>query len=241
MKTILITGATSGIGKALAQLCAKHGYNVLACGRNQSALDELSQSVNIETLKFDVTDTEETAAALADIHLDIAVLNAGVCEYVDVDNFDPDMFKRVFSANFFGVVNSISAILPNLQKGNQVVIVDSLARLLPFTRSQAYGASKAAVHYLTKSLDVDLAKKGIILQSVSPGFVETPLTDKNDFEMPTKISVEQAVEDMLKGIEANHSSIYFPTGFSLLLRFLAILPDKLTVALSKKINTREKV
>ena len=239
MNTILITGATSGIGEALAILCANNGYKVIACGRNQQALDKLGATTNIETLKFDVANINESKSALAGKKIDIAVLNAGVCEYVDVDDFEPEMFQRVFSANFFGVVNTISAILPSLQYGNQLVIVDSLARLLPFTRSQAYGASKAAVHYLTKSLEVDLAKKGIKVQSVSPGFVETPLTDKNDFEMPTKISVQQAVEDMLKGIESNKSSIYFPIGFSLLLRFLSILPSKVKVALSKKIQNKE--
>jgi len=239
MKTILITGATSGIGEALAKLCAQNGYRVLACGRNQQALNKLAELSNIETLKFDVTSIEETNSALGNVDVDIAVLNAGVCEYVDVENFEPEMFQRVFSANFFGVVNSISALLPNLKMGNQLVVVDSLARLLPFTRSQAYGASKAAVHYLTKSLEVDLAKKGVIVQSVSPGFVETPLTDKNDFEMPTKISVQEAVEGMLKGIEANKSSIYFPIVFSLLLRFLSILPSKLKVAISKRIKNEE--
>ena len=239
MNTILITGATSGIGEALAILCANNGYKVIACGRNQQALDKLGATTSIETLKFDVANINESKSALAGKKIDIAVLNAGVCEYVDVDDFEPEMFQRVFSANFFGVVNTISAILPSLQYGNQLVIVDSLARLLPFTRSQAYGASKAAVHYLTKSLEVDLAKKGIKVQSVSPGFVETPLTDKNDFEMPTKISVQQAVEDMLKGIESNKSSIYFPIGFSLLLRFLSILPSKVKVALSKKIQNKE--
>lgn len=239
MNTILITGATSGIGEALAKLCAKNGYKVVACGRNQRALSKLAEIANIDTLQFDVTSIPETKQALADIEIDIAVLNAGVCEYVDIDDFEPEMFQRVFSANFFGVVNSISAILPNLHKGSQLVIVDSLARLMPFTRSQAYGASKAAVHYLTKSLEVDLVKKGIKVQSVSPGFVETPLTDKNDFEMPTKISVQQAVEDMLKGIESNKSSIYFPIGFSLLLRILSIFPNKLKVALSKRIKNKE--
>ena len=81
-----------------------------------------------------------------------------------------------------------------------------MARLLPFTRTQAYGASKAALHYFTKSLEVDLHHKGVKVQAVSPGFVETPLTDKNDFEMPMKISAEEAADAMLKGIEATTNS-----------------------------------
>ncbi len=241
MKTILITGATSGIGKALATLCASRGYHVIACGRNEKVLKDLEKIQNVKTLKFDVTDIQQSQSILGNVKPDIAVLNAGVCEYVDVENFEAEMFQRVFSANFFGIVNSISGLLPNMRSGSQIVVVDSLARLLPFTRSQAYGASKAAVHYLTKSLEVDLAKKNIRVQSVSPGFVETPLTDKNDFEMPTKITVEEAVEDMLDGIESSKSSIYFPMGFSLLLRFLSILPSKIKVALSKKIKNKAEV
>lgn len=234
MKRILITGATSGIGKALALLCAAKGYTVIACGRNQIILDELAENANIETLKFDVADLVQVTDALQNLQADIVVLNAGVCEYVDVKDFDASMFERVFSANFFGVVNCVSALLKNMRSGSQIVIVDSLARLLPFTQSQAYGASKAALHYFTKSMQVDLTDSGIIVQSASPGFVETPLTDKNDFEMPMKISVDQAVEKLLVGIEKQHRSIYFPKGFSLILGLLSILPNWLKVSISQK-------
>ena len=224
-KTILITGATSGIGEALARLAAQSGYHVIACGRNATKLSELEQISGISTLQFDVTDAKATASALSNVDCDIAVLNAGTCEYVDIETIEPEMFKRVFEPNFFGVVNCVSALTPKLKVGHQIVIVDSLARLLPFTRSQAYGASKAALHYFTKSIEVDLADKGVIVQSVSPGFVVTPLTDKNDFKMPMKISVEEAVADMLNGIEKRSRSVYFPTGFSLMLRFINLLPS----------------
>lgn len=234
MRRILITGATSGIGKALAELCAKRGYYVFACGRNEHVLQALSLIENVETLKFDVSDEKQVSAALQNISVDIAVLNAGVCEYVDVESFESAMFKRVFEPNFFGVINCVSALLSTMKKGSQIVIIDSLARLMPFTKSQAYGASKAALHYFTKSLQVDLAEAGIMVQSASPGFVATPLTDKNDFEMPMKISVEEGVESLLDGIEKKQASIYFPKLFSLILRLLAILPSFLKVWLSKK-------
>lgn len=223
-KTLLVTGATSGIGEGLATLAAKRGYKVIACGRNAEKLAQLSQVENISTLQFDVTDEQGTREALSNIQCDIAVLNAGTCEYVDTDAIEPAMFHRVFEPNFFGVVNCVAALRENLIAGNQIVIVDSLARLLPFTRSQAYGASKAALYYFTKSLEVDLAETGIEVHTVSPGFVVTPLTDKNDFAMPMKITVEEAVNDMLNGIEKRSSSIYFPTRFSLILRILNLFP-----------------
>lgn len=238
MKSILITGATSGIGKALAIKCADNGYSVIACGRNKEALDELSKYSNISGCQFDVSDLEDTKRALANVKFDIAVLNAGTCEYVDLEDFEPDMFRRVFEPNFFGVVHCVNALLPRLKDGDKLVIVDSMARLLPFTRTQAYGSSKAALHYFTKSLEVDLHHKGIKVQAVSPGFVETPLTDKNDFEMPMKISAEEAAEAMLKGIESNKQTVFFPRFFGFILRFMHILPTPLQKRLS--LSMREK-
>lgn len=239
-KKILITGATSGIGEALCRLASTKGYSVTACGRNAEKLSELQQLEDVATLQFDVTDEFATRKSLKGVSFDIAVLNAGTCEYVDIETIEPAMFQRVFAANFFGVVNCIAALRCSLIPGNQLVIIDSLARLLPFTRSQAYGASKAALHYLTKSLEVDLDGDGIVVQSASPGFVETPLTDKNDFDMPMKISVEKAAEDLLDGIESQSSNIYFPTRFSWILRWLNALPNgiqkKLCIKMSKSMK-----
>ncbi|AEF02436.1 MULTISPECIES: SDR family NAD(P)-dependent oxidoreductase [Alteromonas] len=232
MKTLLITGATSGIGKALALHAAEKGYQVIACGRNQGVLDELASKPNIKPLKFDVTSLEDAKQALHNVKCDVAILNAGTCEYVDIDEFESDMFRRVFETNFFGVVHCVEALIPSLKRGNKLVIVDSMARLLPFTRSQAYGASKAALHYFTKSLEVDLHDRGIKVQAVSPGFVETPLTDKNDFDMPMKITATEAAESMLKGIETDKQTVFFPRMFGLILRFMHILP----VGLQKKLS-----
>ncbi|MBF7074697.1 SDR family NAD(P)-dependent oxidoreductase [Glaciecola sp. MH2013] len=225
MTTILITGATSGIGEALAKLAAKAGHQVIACGRNEEKLAELASIDGIETCRFDVTNTEEIEQALKDLDCDIAVLNAGTCEYVDVNNIETEMFKRVFDANVFGVVNVVSALLPKMKGGGKIVFVDSLARLLPFPRSQAYGASKAALNYIAKSFEVDLAHKGIDVQTLSPGFVKTPLTDKNDFPMPMVITAEAAAEYMLEGIFKSRSSVYFPRRFSFLVRMLNMLPE----------------
>ena len=238
MAIILITGATSGIGEALAKRCANEGHTVIACGRNNEKLAELAQIKNITTCRFDVTDETATKEALAPIKCDIAVLNAGTCEYVDVNNVEPDMFKRVFDANVFGVINVVSALIPVLKSGNKIVFVDSLARLLPFPKSQAYGASKAALNYIAKSFEVDLAYKGIEVQTLSPGFVKTPLTDKNDFPMPMVISAEVAADYMLRGILSTRSSVYFPRRFSLMIRLLNLLPE----GLQKKIciNMRQK-
>jgi len=243
MTTILITGATSGLGESLTLLAAKRGHQVIACGRNKEKLNELASHDNIVTCEFDITDLKSTQDALTNIHCDIAVLNAGTCEYVAIDDVEPDMFKRVFDTNVIGAVNVMSVLIPNLKSGNKLVFVDSLARLLPFTRSQAYGASKAAVNYLAKSTEVDLAGRGIDVQTLSPGFVKTPLTDKNDFPMPMQITSDEAAEYMLAGIMKNKSSVYFPRRFSAIIRFLNFLPEffqrKLCISMRSNLKNKK--
>lgn len=240
MATILITGASSGLGEALTQEAVAQGHHVIACGRNEAKLAELASNANITSIQFDATNEEQTKAALANVNCDIAVLNAGTCEYVDIRHLEPDMFRRVFDVNVFGTINVAAALLPNLEKGNKLVFVDSMARLLPFTRSQAYGASKAAIHYACKSFEVDLKSRGIAVQSMSPGFVKTPLTDKNDFPMPMAITAKQAAVYMLKGIQSNKSNVYFPKRFGAIIRFLNFLPESIQRRICVNMRSLEK-
>jgi NAD(P)-dependent dehydrogenase (short-subunit alcohol dehydrogenase family) len=239
MSTVLITGATSGLGAALTGQCLARGDHVTACGRNAEALAALRErhGDQVETRQFDISDRNAVAAALADIpKVDIAILNAGTCEYVDIDRFDAAMVERVFTANFLGAVYCTEALLPSLSAGSRLVYVDSLARLLPFTRSQAYGASKAALHYFARTMEVDLATRGIRVQSVSPGFIDTPLTRKNTFAMPMLISAEAAADGILRGIERGRRNIYVPWGFAAMLRVLGALPECMQVWLASKMK-----
>lgn len=234
--SILITGASSGIGRQLALDYAEKSERVIVCGRNQSALEEvqLEYPEFIDTLAFDITDKNATIEALNTVEvLDSVILCAGVCEYLDTNNFDADMFERVFRVNVFGTMNCVEAALPKMKEGSRLVIVDSLARLLPFTKAQAYGGSKAAMHYITRSLEVDLKKRGIRVQSVSPGFVKTPMTDANDFEMPMRVTVDEASKAIINGIEKNKRDIAFPKLFSGMLKFMGLLPEGMQVKLSE--------
>jgi NAD(P)-dependent dehydrogenase (short-subunit alcohol dehydrogenase family) len=239
MSIILITGATSGLGEALAEQCLARGDRVIACGRNAEALAALQDrhGDRVETRQFDIADRAAVAAALATIpEIDTAILNAGTCEYVDVERFDAAMVERVFAANFLGTVYCTEALLPHLKPGSRLVYVDSLARLLPFTRSQAYGASKAALHYFARTMEVDLAPCGIGVQTVSPGFIDTPLTRKNSFAMPMLISPDQAAAGILRGIARGRRNIYVPWGFAAMLRLLGALPECMQVWLAAKMK-----
>ncbi len=236
---VLITGATSGIGKQLALDYAAEGHHVVACGRNQQALSELEQRYpeRIAGQVLDMTNAQGTVQALrAYSNVDVVILVAGLCEYLDVDNFSADLFARVFDVNVVGTMRCVEGLLPNLRAGSKLVIVGSTARLLPFTKAQAYGGSKAALHYITQSLQVDLAERGIKVLSVSPGFVETPMTQQNDFEMPMQVSVEFASNSIRRGIAKNKVDITFPRTFGWFLKFASRLPQSWQLALSRRLK-----
>ncbi|MCL4409351.1 MAG: SDR family NAD(P)-dependent oxidoreductase [Gammaproteobacteria bacterium] len=242
---ILITGASSGIGKQLTLDYIAAGHNVYACGRNQEKLAALqselppAQQGRFHAVVFDVTEREQVQSALSKLEqLDLAILNAGVCEYIDdAKSFDAALVERVFAANFFGVVYCCETLVRHMQSGARIAIVDSMARLFPFTRAEAYGASKAAVHYFASSLRADLKDYGIAVTTISPGFVETPMTDANDFEMPMRISVAKASIAIQKGLAGGKPHIAFPRIFGWMLAFLHRLPYRWQIALSTRMRS----
>ncbi|HHF3007750.1 SDR family oxidoreductase [Vibrio diabolicus] len=236
--TILITGATSGIGKQLALDYANSDWSVIACGRNKDVLAELgAASSNIHTLQFDVTNHEQTQHALSSLPFTPStwVFNAGDCEYMDNGVVDAKLMARVMNVNVVGVANCVEGCQPHLDKGHRIVIVGSIASEVALPRAEAYGASKAAVSYFARTLAVDLKKKGIQVVTVFPGFVETPLTDKNDFEMPMIISTQQASNSIRKQLAANKTHIYFPARFTSILRFISLLPYSWQARLTAKL------
>lgn len=197
---ILITGASSGIGRGLAISYAAAGHNVIAIGRNKVALDELA-ILGISCLQLDLVDLDAVREQSAQLNLtlnnlDLAILNAGNCEYLDISSFDAALIKRVFDANVISFANSLELVLPLLRKAHNphLVGVASIAGYLPLSRAEAYGASKAAIIYLLDTLAIDLAKEKILVTTVNPGFVKTPLTAKNDFPMPFAIDVSTATK-----------------------------------------------
>ena len=230
MKTVLITGATSGIGQQMALDYAKDGWKVIACGRNPESLANLSLNENIETLRFDITDSQQIAE-IGRSHteaLDLVILNAGTCEYIDdVTAFDTDLFKRIINSNVIGTADCAAAFIPHIVAGAQLAFVGSSASFLPFARAEAYGASKAAIAYLSQSIAVDLAPYRIDVSLISPGFVSTPLTDKNDFSMPMKITVQQASDEIRHGLSKRKKHIKTPRLFTSILGLLGQLPHSI--------------
>ena len=226
MMTVLITGASSGIGAGLAKSWADDGCQVIACGRDRARLEALQQySPNIALRVFDMTDREACRLALADCSADLIVLCAGTCEYLEQGVVDAALVERVMSTNFQGPVNCLAALQTQLLPGSRVALVSSMAHWLPFPRAEAYGASKAALTWFANSLRLDWEPKGIAVTVVSPGFVDTPLTRKNDFPMPGQVSVDDAVKAIRHGLAKGKKHIAFPTGFSLVMKLLSGLPN----------------
>lgn len=235
MSQVLITGASSGIGRQLAVDYAHEGWIVYACGRNEAALsalrDECAEQAPgaIQPLVFDVCDRNACVSAAKTLpQLDLLVLNAGNCEYIDDPMaFDSQLFERVITTNLISIGYCLEALLPKLSRGAQLALMSSSATLLPFSRAQAYGASKAGVDYLAESLAVDLQPHGIAVSLIRPCFVETPLTDKNNFAMPGRISVHQASDYIRNGLLRRRFLIEFSPGFIRGLRLLGLLPRSL--------------
>ncbi len=244
-----ITGASTGIGAQLALSLSKLGHIIIISARNHENLQKIkSQSPdNIHCLSLDITNHSECKNAQLWIekkfgYLDCAILNAGTCEYLDVKSFDVELIERVMQTNFFGFINCLEIALPLLreakkhtQKNPYLVGISSSAAYSGLPRSEAYGASKAAMSHFLDSFRADITPEKIDVSIVYPGFVETPLTDKNDFPMPMRISSEKAAHYIIKGMKKRQYEIHFPKMFTFLLRAYALLPSKIRNRLNQRI------
>jgi len=264
---VLITGATSGIGEALLNQYVVCGHHVIACGRNKEKLAQLD-AVSRLTLAFDVNKTDEVANAAkklthnlvgnldetrndtssneANKVLDVLILNAGDCRYIqDPINFDAELFADIINTNLISLGNLLKSFLPKVKKGGQVVFISSSASIIPFPQAQAYGASKAGVDYLANSLRLDLAAHDIGVTLVHPGFVRTPLTSVNHFNMPFIIDARDAAARIFNSVQAKKNYLHFPKRLTLSLKLLSLLPTNIWQRLiasgadSKNLSSKE--
>ncbi|MGP5203040.1 SDR family NAD(P)-dependent oxidoreductase [Psychrobacter aquimaris] len=236
---ILITGATSGIGNQLAKDYLLEGHYVYAVGRDDEALAEL-KALGAETVNLDLMDREKVIEAFEKIaEVDLAICGAGMCEYLDMPDFDSSVFMKVMSVNMGTLSHAIEGVLPKLiaSKG-RLVGIGSASAYVPFARAEAYGSSKAAIHYLMKTLQISLAPYDVSVSLVIPGFVETPMTKQNDFPMPFIQTTAQASQAIRDGIESGHDVIEFPKKLTLPLKALGTLPDLVWQQVSEKLNKK---
>ncbi len=249
---ILITGASSGIGLALAREYLNQGHKVFALARSKEKLDKLQADFpeQVINLPADISILDQVRAVKALVlekttYLDVLILNAGTCEYIDANHFSSSVFNRVDSVNWRGNHHCLEVFLPMLLAAKEyarnphLVGISSLAAILPLPRSESYGASKVAFEYCLKSLQVDLYAQGLDVTIVRPGFVDTPLTQANDFDMPLITSSEQAARIIVKGIAARKNLIEFPKALVWLMKLIALFPFALQKRILQKVVRKE--
>ncbi|NJD22078.1 MAG: SDR family NAD(P)-dependent oxidoreductase, partial [Melioribacter sp.] len=214
-KVVLITGASTGIGKALTLKLMSEDCKLVLLSRRTELIKEYlcqSQITNSQLcerigasqsliIKCDVSNKDEAASAYKQIiekfgKVDVAILNAGVGHTVTVENYNSRFAEETFGANVFGIVYWVEQLLPEFvkRKEGMIVGISSLADNRGYSGSGFYGASKAAASIYLEGLRVELKRYGIKVITVKPGFVKTPMTDKNEFKMPLLMSADKAAD-----------------------------------------------
>ena len=245
-KKIWITGASSGIGKAVAEKFASEGWRVAVSARRKEILENMAKNQNIFSFPLDITDQVQINNIFKNIlndfgSLDLCLFSSGTYEPKDEQKIDPEKIRNVINVNFLGVIDCVKAVEEYFKnkKSGHISIVSSIAGYRGLPNSSGYGPSKAALTNFCESIYFDFKKFGVRVSVISPGFIKTPLTEKNEFPMPFLKTVDYAADKVFKGlVKTNAFEIHFPKGLTLTLKFLRILPYKIYLFLVDKLVKR---
>ena len=241
-KKVWITGASSGIGKAVAEKFANEGWKVAISARRKEILDDMSNHQNIFSYPLDVTNQDQVDNVFKKIinefgNIDLCIFSSGTYDPKNEKTINIEKIKNVINVNFIGVVNCVKVVETYFKekKSGQISIVSSIAGYRGLPNSSGYGPSKAALTNFTESIYFDFKKFNVKISVISPGFIKTPLTDKNEFSMPFIESPEFAAKKIFNGLVKNNSfEIHFPKPLTLLLKLFRILPYKIYLFLIEK-------
>lgn len=235
-KRVWVTGGGRGIGAALVCLFVKRGLTVYASARDEVALQALQleleqQPGTLIPAPLDIREPDQIRSLVAAWQQsgdfpDLVILNAGTHDPFPVSEFSAQRCQQLLEVNLHGTLNCIEPILAEYQRNNSghLAVMASVAGYRGLPTAAAYGAGKAALINLCEALYLDLSGSGIKLQVINPGFVRTPLTDKNSFQMPALMEPEDAAEAIVSGLKAERFEISFPSRFVFWLKLLRILP-----------------
>jgi len=245
-KKIWITGGSSGIGKALAEKFALEGWKVAVSARRKEILDDMANNENIYSYPIDVTNQDQVNNISSKIidnfgSLDLCVFSSGTYDPKLEQEINIKQNKFVMETNFFGVLYCIKSVEKYFKekKRGHISIVSSVAAYRGLPNSSGYGPSKAALTNLSESLYFDFKKHNVRISLISPGFIKTPLTDKNEFPMPFIKTPEFAAKKIFNGLTKSTAfEIHFPKELTFLLKFLRVLPYKVYLFLIDKFIKR---
>ncbi|CAK0739599.1 Uncharacterized oxidoreductase MXAN_5909 [uncultured Gammaproteobacteria bacterium] len=246
---ILITGASSGLGAALAQVYARRGVGLALTGRDEQRLAAVAAHCRaagsaVNTAVLDVCDRESLAAwikATDDARpLDLVIANAGISAKTGRGQGDEgggssfgleslELTRRILATNLDGVLNTLEPVLPLMRqrRRGQVALMSSLVAFRGLPGFAAYCASKAAVKVYGEALRCELLGRGVKVSVICPGFVRTPMTDRNRFPMPFRVEPGLAAAIIRLGLAGDQARICFPGAMAVLARLLAVLPPAL--------------
>jgi short-subunit dehydrogenase len=238
-KVVWITGASTGIGRSMALQLAAAGMTVAVSARSADKLKGLA--ANVHAYPLDVADASAVAATIAQIErelgpIDLAVLGAGAYAPVIPPKLVLDEFLKLMTVNYFGVVNALAVLVPLMtaRRAGHLAWIASVAGYRGLPKAAAYGPTKAALINLAESLEPELAAQGVTVSVINPGFVETPMTSKNDFVMPFLMTPDAAASRSIDGLRKRAFEIAFPTRFVAILKLARILPYSWYFALVRR-------
>lgn len=227
---IFITGGTSGIGLELTKIYLTQGHHLAICGRDINKVPQEIQALpKLKIYQLDVTEREKLLAAIEDFGksgLDLIIANAGISvgNKTSLPNFEAS--RKVLNINIFGVLNAFEGALKIMvpQKQGHLVAISSVAGFVGLPGASSYSASKAAVTKICESYSIDLKKHGINVSNICPGFIDTPLTQKNIHKMPWLIDAQEGAQKIVKAISHKKVLYIFPWQMFLVITFLEKIP-----------------
>ena len=250
-KNVMITGASSGIGRGLALELARRGARVGLIARRADVLTELVREIEAGggksfAVPADVTNPDSVQMAAETLRtefgsIDLLIANAGVGATVDAADLKGSAVAGVINVNVLGAANSVAAVVPEMVKrgSGQLVVISSLAAYRGLPKSAAYCASKAAVSAFFESLRLDLQPHGIAVTIIHPGFIKTPLTAGRHAQMPFLMELDDAVRKIVAAIEKRKKSYAFPWQLASIVRAGMIMPNFMYDWISRRNSFRE--
>jgi short-subunit dehydrogenase len=250
MANVVITGASSGIGRELAKIFLSRGDRLLLLSRRgEETRRELGIRATAEAVRIIPCDATDAVAVQAAVNgfvewsgpFDLAIANAGISVPTPARNFHLEDATKILRTNVEGMLNLFAAVVPSMvaRRAGHFAGVASIAGLRGLPTSGAYSASKAAMQSFLEAARVELKSAGVSVSVVNPGFVRTPMTEKNRFRMPFLLEPDEAARRIVAGLDAKKRTIEFPLPVSLVMRLVRLVPDAVYEQMTKPYARRD--